>query len=300
MNLKKIALFIKQKIPYVIGILLLLTVVYFVYLYYLIERTTVTEGVANITIGKQINNKRLSIYKMDNCLYVEDFLFDTGCPITRYYSEEDKRINDNKIAIWGTIDTNRDFKFEVLSNSPELNYGTINVKNLLYKTQESVSSKVIGMNIISKCNWFIDLENKQIKSLKLSNEFDQSIIKDCKSFDYTLSIENKPYIEFDMNGIMVKDILFDTGYDGFISVTPEIIEKLSKKYTPNKYIRGQYAAFSISKVNMYRFPNVDFKEYWDTDSIDIVESSRNILGFKFFLNKKMIFLDNYNKRIYYK
>lgn len=288
-----------KKTFWIIATVLIVGFFYLAYFYHLSYNSNIPDSEGKISMNferKRYDGKT----KTDRRIYIGDFLFDTGY-ITSNYSDGKSVVNKSKVLLWLGIDTNRKFRFKWLYLFDELKIENITIKNVMCSIKEDFSSdNVMGLNIIDKCNWFFDFDNEKYKCFDVSRDIDTQLLEDYKYLEYHKDIQGQYITSLNINGEIYENVVFDTGSGVFMSMTKENIEKLSKKYTPNIIERTMIHTNSISTVYCYRFPNQDFKEYSDLDSIDIVLMKRNCIGKAFFDNKKIMYLDNKNMKIYFK
>lgn len=188
----------------------------------------------------------------------DDFILDSGAPACLISDSILKTIRLEKILDYEATDVNSKNKKAdwYLADSiriDKLRYKKIGTVNLDFGNPAAtclVKSGLLGMNVIDKCIWHIDLPNKKII---LTSSLDS--IRDIKKgirIPITRDRAGYIYVDFKFNGEKSEKLLFDLGYaDGFISVPPKFLAGNSSGKIIKSYGNGTGGAFSVSKDTVY-------------------------------------------------
>jgi predicted aspartyl protease len=175
-----------------------------------------------------------------------NFLFDTGAPnvISLEFAEKLRLKTKAKGSVedsGGNKVTGQ--KYVSLSN---VKIGSVNFLNTGAIIQNLNSSDImkcikldgiIGANLMKEAFWKIDYENQ---TLTLTDNISKlEITDDYKSLKFKAKISGTPLVSLSINGNEVKNITFDTGSNGQITLPKKIYHKLKKKdLLKSTFIKG--------------------------------------------------------------
>jgi predicted aspartyl protease len=184
-----------------------------------------------------------------------NFLFDTGAPnvISLEFAEKLRLKTKAKGSVedsGGNKVTGQ--KYVSLSN---VKIGSVNFLNTGAIIQNLNSSDImkcikldgiIGANLMKKAFWKIDYENQ---TLTLTDNISKlEITDDYKSLKFKAKISGTPLVSLSINGNEIKNITFDTGSNGQITLPKKIYHKLKKKgLLKSTFIKGSTSYGVIGK-----------------------------------------------------
>ena len=167
-----------------------------------------------------------------------DFIFDTGAQtvFSDYFIGELNKGSYEIIPI--NTDTSRHaFRDNlILLNNFQIgnvkfsNIGAIVVDNGKYEMLNCISPwGIIGYNVIQTCCFQIDYKKKQITLTDNPEKLDN--FKEIQWISYKEFTQETPVVPFLINEKILVDLLFDTGFNGGISVSsPDIYDTIRKSY----------------------------------------------------------------------
>ena len=175
-----------------------------------------------------------------------NFLFDTGAPnvISLEFAEKLRLKTKAKGSVEDSGGNNiTDQKYVSLS---EVKIGSINFLNTGAIITDLNSSDImecikldgiIGANLMKEAFWKIDYENQ---TLTLTDNISKlKISEDYKALKFKAKISGSPLVSLSINGNEIKNLTFDTGSNGQITLQKKIYHKLKKNHLlKSTFIKG--------------------------------------------------------------
>ena len=193
-----------------------------------------------------------------------------------------------------------------------MNIGSVNFINTGAIIQDLNSSDImecinldgiIGANLMKESFWKINYENQTIT---LTNDISKlGILDEYKSLKFKAKISSTPLVNLSINGIEIKNITFDTGSNGQITLSQNIYHELKKDSLLNStFIKGSttYGINGKAKSDTTYFAKIkNFRigEISLNNKILKFRKHSDIIGTGFLKNFNVI-LDWKNKKIYLK
>lgn len=152
-------------------------------------------------------------------------------------------------------------------------------------------SGILGTDIISRANWYIDFKEKNIMAGATIPEH----------YDYMLEYQvknNLYYTDMEIGNLSVKDILVDTGYSRSDFVLEDQLKQslkgieFSKTDTCFSFTNAK-EVYEIYKKDECRLNNIHIENVTFSFS-----ANRNIIGLEFFKRFSSVYIDSDNCRIY--
>ena len=196
--------------------------------------------------------------KVNNAME-DSFILDSGAPVCLISDSIIKTSHLRKILDYNVSDVNNKTKKTgwYIADSisiGKLKFTKIGVAHVDFSNSPAmcfIQGGLLGMNVLDKCIWSIDFQNKKIilASCLDSIPYVKKGIRIPVYRDKTGYI----YIDCKFNGITTKKLLFDLGWvDGFISVPMKDFTELEDSGKVIKsYGNGTGGAFSISQDTVY-------------------------------------------------
>ncbi|WP_298418111.1 aspartyl protease family protein [uncultured Kordia sp.] len=85
---------------------------------------------------------------------------------------------------------------------------------------------IIGANLIKLANWKVDYKRKELVVFEDAFQFDEQLPKHSVNF-YTSFLSGIPKIDVEIEGVVIKDVLFDLGYNGGLVIPKKYASKFS-------------------------------------------------------------------------
>jgi len=163
---------------------------------------------------------------------------------------------------------------------------------------------IIGANLMKEAFWEIDYKNQ---TLTLTNDISKlKISNDYEVLKFKAKISSTPLINLSVNGIEIKNITFDTGSNGQITLPKKFYHQLKKKdvMLNSTFIKGSttYGANGIAKSDTTYFAkskNFRIGDISLNNKIIQFREHSDIVGTGFLKNFNII-LDWKNNQIYLK
>lgn len=238
------------------------------------------------------------------------FLFDTGAP--NAISEEFAKKLDLKTLASGSVNDSGGYTIHDQSyvSVKDISLGNINFSNTGAIIIDLGSSEImrcleldgiIGANLMRKAFWKIDYKNKNIeltdnlKNFNLSNEY--------KEIEFESSSQGTPLIDIDLDGIKVKNLTFDTGSNGEISIPTSALKLILEKKEVDhifSFGSGSYGVGGKAKTDTVHYGIIEKIKMGDIaleNKVIEFSSHNDNIGNKFFENYNVV-LDWENSKIY--
>ena len=238
------------------------------------------------------------------------FLFDTGAPnvISKEFAQNLKleKLASGSVGDSGgnTLDNQSFVKIE------DITIGTVSFKNTGAIIQDLGTSQVmkcldldgiIGANLMRNAFWKIDYRNRKIGFTDDLKHF--NLTSDYLAIDFRDKTQGTPLIDLDINGVKVKNITFDTGSNGQISIPKKALQVLQqKRAVTSTYAVGAttYGVGGKAKTDTLFYGIIDTIKLGnlilENKIIEFGTHSDNI-GNKYFENYDLV-LDWKNEKIY--
>ena len=227
-----------------------------------------------------------------------DFVFDTGAPNVLSKKLAEKLNLKSKIS--GEIGDSQGKSSTLnLLNIDNISIGGIDFLNTgaiiadLSEPNEISCLKmdgIIGANLMKKAIWEIDYENQKIT---ITNSIDSlEIPSDSKKIHFDQSLQGSPYIDLNINGKLIKDILIDLGSNGDFELSNKLLRKLQRQ---ESFPRTTFAYGSKSS-GLYGRGSNDTTRFAMVSNITLGEQTLNRQILKFSGNDPKIgtnFFKNY-------
>ena len=238
------------------------------------------------------------------------FLFDTGAPnvLSKAFAE---KLNLSSLATGSVNDSGGntvDNQAYVLVS--EINIGGINFKNTGAIIQDLSASAIfecldfdgiIGANLMRTAHWKIDYLKKEIS---FSDALSKLKTKETyKTVLFKAKISGTPVVDIKLNDVTVKNLTFDTGSNGEISISRTALETLMKQETLKKtYSVGpqSYGVSGISKTDTIIYSTIARIKLGEVPlNNKVIEFSTDghIIGTRFLKNYEII-MDWKSNQIY--
>lgn len=163
---------------------------------------------------------------------------------------------------------------------------------------------IIGTNLMQMAFWKIDYSEKSIYFSHDLSTLKKSDVWNILSFEPTP--KGTPRIDLIFNNNRIKDLTFDTGFNGYISVPKKTLHLLDIDYQNDKtvYKTGAtgFSLYGLHKKDTIYYTKIDKLSLGDLElNNQILEfkSSSNLIGFKF-LSNYIVILDWTANTIYLK
>jgi len=240
-----------------------------------------------------------------------NFVFDTGAPTIISYELFEKLNYKRKRFVASGYDSQGNYGRVTYTDMPELKLGELIYRNIgcqivdLRKTQEFRCLNIDGLfgaNHMSKAIWEIDYENQEIlvandiKNLNLSEPY--------YPLDFfTERHSKKPKIAITINGRADDNITYDTGSNGYISLSESYLGLFNESFETVDYygysagtgafgINTNKAITRITKVPLIQLGRI---EKLTIHNNIIMISKRSLLGNEFLKNYRTIIDWSQNK-----
>ena len=242
-----------------------------------------------------------------------NFLFDTGAP--NVISLEFAKKLHLKTKAKGNVEDSggNSVSDQKIVSLPNVKIGSANFLNTGAIIQDLNSSDVmecikldgiIGANLMKEAFWEIDYKNQ---TLTLTNDISKlKISNDYEVLKFKAKISSTPLINLSVNGIEIKNITFDTGSNGQITLPKKFYHQLKKKdvMLNSTFIKGSttYGANGIAKSDTTYFAkskNFRIGDISLNNKIIQFREHSDIVGTGFLKNFNII-LDWKNNQIYLK
>lgn len=233
------------------------------------------------------------------------FIFDTGAFQSKveYKLSEDlklatiaKRYNGTANGIKKEIEITNVESIK-LSNSKFFN---ISAGKLKYD-QKSYSSciaedGIIGANLIKLAHWRIDYQKKEM----MVSQKPILVNSDNKKYDIdfnTSFLSGVPKIDIEINGQLIKDVIFDFGYNGGLVVPYRFAEKLHSSKTQTIIDQSTAGIFGSNRDTLLiKQLNVKIGDFKSTIPVEFSSLNKALLG-NDFLEHFTVYLDYNNDKI---
>ena len=230
-----------------------------------------------------------------------DFLFDTGAP--NLLSKKLAEKLNLTLKITGELsDSQGESSTLNLLNIDSISIGGIDFLNTgaviadLSEPNEISCLKmdgIIGANLMRKAIWEIDYENQKIT---ITNSIDSlEIPSDSKNVHFDQSLQGSPYINLNINGKLIKDILIDLGSNGDFKLSNKLLRKLQRQEsfprTTFAYGSESSGLYGRGSNDTTRFAKVSNISLGDIDLNNQIIEFREVnskIGTNFFKNYKVI------------
>lgn len=257
-------------------------------------------------------NKNVSIsYGKDDIvvsgsLEVGGFIFDTGSTHSVIFTDEanlpvGEFVSSNRIS-----DVNNRGRILELYRIDSMQIGTLRINNgeFLIMNKESLPDiltdykGIIGMDIIDRANWYIDLPAEQITVMNKNSLI--SIPTDALSLDYNTE-NDLPETIVKVGNQVLRNIIIDTGSQGVLELLSSDIRELNRSYEATVkdtvMLSGLYSGITKHPVLNYKSMPIDNSCVIDSLEIFEVMGERR-MGFGFFKEFNHIFIDTQNQKIH--
>jgi|GEM_PF-654117 len=194
---------------------------------------------------------------------------------------------------------------EWLYYSPSMKFDAITITNISYLliNEEKVSARIknlntmgiLGMNVISKANWLINLADSTLHIMNRKNEY---AVTDIPKLSLTYREDRTPETTLTIAGIDINDVLIDSGSDVDMILLEKDIEQINYYFFPadttTRTSSSLYAENILEKKYIYH--NIAINGY-TFDKLGIVQggSSRRLIGMGFFQKFDKVFLNTKKK-----
>ena len=251
-------------------------------------------------------------YSEDSLLLVDRLIFDTGSELSLILDWSD--LSYSKKKKYGSIKV---IGLDKTSNKEDIYYvkslylDTINVRKTFVVQIESdrlskqglqiLNNGVIGMNIISKSNWFINFKDMTIESRSHDDYIDSLFKSPVLKFSY----HNKlyPQTSFFVNDIEIKDILIDSGASHSIkfssSQKEEILQKSKILDSLSVINLGLYSNLETAqpvtkyRVEQLKVNDVTLEDIW----IQFTDVQKPSIGIAFLRKYEKVYINTNDKYI---
>ena len=238
------------------------------------------------------------------------FLFDTGAPnvLSKAFAE---KLNLSTLATGSVSDsggnTLNDQGYVQIS---DIKIGDINFKNTGAIIQDLSASAIfkcldfdgiIGANLMRNAYWKIDYINEEITFSDALNNL--KTIESYKSIPFRAKISGTPVVDIQLNDLTVKNITFDTGSNGELSIPRSAFEALTKIGTLKKtYSVGpqSYGVAGIAKTDTIIYSTIariKLGEVPLNNKVMEFSAQGHTIGTRFLKNYEVI-LDWHSNQIY--
>lgn len=243
-----------------------------------------------------------------------NFLLDTGATTIISYELYEKLNYKKKKHTNLLRDSQGNIRSGYFTDIPELRLGELTYKNIgsqIVNFRNVLEFKcleidgIFGVNHMSKAIWEIDYENQEIivtndiKKIDLSDTFIE--------IDFsTTPLKKSPKIPMAIKGLEVDDITYDTGSNGYISLSGDFLNKLNNNYEHVDYYGYSASAGLFGRKysqEITRITKVPLIELGKSEKLALhnniikigMVSTSSLLGNEFLKNYRTILDWNQNK-----
>jgi len=230
------------------------------FLFYGCAKQITSTEISNATINYTYNSHGFIVIPLGDGAYI---LIDTGATGSLIFSDR-KKIDSKPIIGQGVINQVDTFPIKrknifqigdlVIKNH---NFVFAKAKNTVFNKETAIVG-VIGMDILSQKHTFFDLKNQTIT---FSDKRNVQCTPPSLIFSYELP--NRPYFNLCVNGIVFENVLFDTGFNCFLT----LLEKDKAKLNSQNHLQqtsnidffnnqrtiysGQFNSIQINDISFY-------------------------------------------------
>lgn len=228
-------------------------------------------------------------------------VWDTGANTTALFKDCEKE--KCQIAISPVFEYGGKIKLQKINYSKHIEMDSVVLRNIMYLDidsqhiaqwlkNESIGG-VLGMNVIKDYNWIVDFEKNTIQNFLKTATY-SSTPKFTLNYSNTMTPKTIVFIE----GVKMKNILIDSGFDTDIKLPKSEIEKINEIIKPDTVIYGSSnGLFSDSIPNIeYHYKNIKINDVV-FDRISIIQSKRRLIGTGFFRKFDRVFWDSKNREV---
>lgn len=173
-----------------------------------------------------------------------------------------------------------------------LYFSLANTKDFSENIKNLNITGILGSDVICTSSWLFDIKNNEIVITDLCNLLE----KPAMTLDFnSLQV---PEISLVIDNIKIDNILFDTGANRCIHLLKEDIQQINTTTVPlKKYSATSSGLYSndideeVFFYNQIKINNLCF------DNVEIVQSTRRLLGLRFVRKFDKIFFDSKQKKI---
>lgn len=152
---------------------------------------------------------------------------------------------------------------------------------------------VIGMNLISKTNLYFSFVENTIDVLPLDSLFDVP----PKAIVFEYKGTTKPTLSLKIDGLVIDDILIDTGFDNDLALDKDAITLIKTASNHSSNLITNKTIFASKKQIHYLIKNISIESRYYKD-VAVIQSTRRLIGTRFFKRYNHMFWDSKNHKIY--
>lgn len=243
---------------------------------------------------------------ISNSLEIGGFIFDTGATHSVIFGDnedmpEREFVSDNKIS-----DANNRGRVLKLYRIKNLSVGSLTIDNGEFLNIDKGNLPemlhayrgIIGMNIIDKANWFIDIKRGEIMVLNKDSVIETKANALILDYDNERSL---PETRMKVGNQVLRKIIIDTGSHAVLELLSSDIRELYKSYessvTGTVRLSGLYNGITEHPVHNYK--SIPLNDNHLMESLEVYEVKRERrIGFGFFKKFDYIFIDTPSRKIY--
>lgn len=243
---------------------------------------------------------------ISNSLEIGGFIFDTGATHSVIFGDNEgmdgrEFVSDNKIS-----DANNRGRILKLYRVKSMSAGSLTIDNgeFLNIDKENLPEMlhayrgIIGMNIIDKANWLIDIKRGEVTVLNKDS------VMETKADALILEYNNEnslPETRIKLGNQVLRKIIIDTGSHAVLELLSSDIRELDKFYESSVIdtvrLSGLYNGITEHPVHNYK--NVPLNHNHLMESLEAYDVKRERrIGFGFFKEFDYILIDTYRRKIY--
>lgn len=228
-------------------------------------------------------------------------VWDTGANTTALFKDCEKE--KFQITISPVFEYGHKIRFQKVNYSKRIEIDSIVLKNIIYLDidnqhiaqglKDYAFGGIVGMNVIKGYNWIVDFEKNTIQNFPKTATC-SSVPRFTLRYSNTMTPKTIVFIE----GVKMKNILIDSGFDTDIKLPKSEIEKINEIIKPDTVIYGSSnGLFSDSIPNIeYHYKNIKINDVV-FDRISIIQSKRRLIGIGFFRKFDRVFWDSKNREV---
>ena len=231
-----------------------------------------------------------------------NFLFDTGASSNVISPELASKLNLETQTTGFVADSEGKraiLEYVVIDNIAIDNINFLNTSAVVADLNFSESAScfeldgIIGTNLMRMALWKIDHSDK---SISFSNDLSKlKNLDGWSTLDYKLTRSGVPKIELELNDKKIRNLTFDTGYDGYISVAKDNLQTLKANshsiqtaYKTGASSFGLYGLHESDTTFYAKIDKVDLGDLSLNNQIIMFKSDVNLVGSKFLSNYTVI------------
>ncbi len=195
------------------------------------------------------------------------------------------------------------FKIKKMFFTRNITVENIVIRDFIYtkidtKKSESIllatdDSGILGMNVIGNYNWLLDFDKNTLQNFDKTYKYNG-----LPAFELKYTSKRYPFSTIQIEGIRIKKILIDSGFNTDIRLLKSDIDEINKNITPDTIIEGSSNSLFSDSIphREYIYTNIKINDVV-FDSISIIESNRPLIGIGFFRKFDRVFWDSKNREV---